>query len=104
MIATESINIKTNATIVTSNHLTLPSNARDLIVEIKVSGSVHFTIMTSPDQVNWYQVGTTTHTKSADEIVELTGHSVFQYICVQPTSSSYEANVDSAKVYFGRSK
>tara|TARA_Y100000004_G_C8909904_1_gene410459 strand:+ start:52 stop:366 length:315 start_codon:yes stop_codon:yes gene_type:complete len=104
MVATQSINLKATHTIVTSDHLTVPSNARDLIVELRISSTVSFKVMTSPDQVNWYQVGSNHNSKTEDTIVSLAGESVLQYVCVQPTSASYDSSVTSAKLYFGRSK
>lgn len=103
MVASQSINLKATSTIVTSDHLTVPSNARDLIVEVRLSDVVTFKVMTSPDQVNWYQVASTQSSKSQDTIVHI-GESVLQYVCVQPTSASYDSSIVSAKLYFGRSK
>ena len=103
MVATEFIDILKSSTIATEGHKTLPSNARDLIVEVHLTTSATFTVMTSHDQQDWHQVGSTSHTHSADVLIELKAHSVMQYVCVQPTAQT-ESNVVSAKLYFGRSR
>ena len=103
MIATEKLIILKDSVIATEGHKTLPSNARDLIVEVHLTGSATFTVMTSHDQSHWHQVGATSHTHSADVLIGLKAHSVLQYVCIQPTAQT-ESNVTSAKLYFGRSK
>lgn len=104
MVATEFIDILKSSTIATEGHKTLPSNARDLIVEVHLTNSANFTVMTSHDQQDWHQVGPTSHTHSADVLIELKAHSVMQYVCIQPAATQDESRIESAKLYFGRSK
>jgi hypothetical protein len=102
MIATEFITLLKTAAIDNEGHSTLPSNARDVIVEVHLTGSAAFKIMTSHDQQDWHQVGTTTHSHSVDVIIELKDHSLMQYVCIQPTSNP--ERITSAKAFFGRIK
>tara|TARA_Y100000401_G_scaffold116564_1_gene122651 strand:+ start:1784 stop:2071 length:288 start_codon:yes stop_codon:yes gene_type:complete len=95
MVASEIASIKkANEAVKT---IVLPSNARDLMVEIDLNSSGNWKLQHSFDGVTWFDKVANTGT---DGLVDIDG-SVLQYVKV--VFDTPDA-AQTAKLYFGRSK
>lgn len=91
MVASEVKDIK-------SDTIVLPSNARDIMVEVTKGGRTNWKLQHSFDGSTWFDK---TSASTSDGLVDIDG-SVLQYVKIVFTGGS--GSTETAKIYFGRSK
>lgn len=116
MIATEFIDLKEAQDIASGSgsntvwqstgnkHVTMPSNATNLILHFHIANNVTFEFVTSHDGIEWQPISQQ-HDNTSDTLVRLSNDSghILQYIGWRLISGDVD-DLTHVKLFFGRSK
>jgi len=83
---------------ITSDTLVLPSNARDIMIEVDLGGRSDWKLQHSFDGTTFFDK---TSASSSGGLIDIDG-SVLQHVKIVFTGGS--GSTETAKIYFGRSK